>query len=104
MKTKQSNPQVVINVERDDKELFNDMKKTYHLSDKEMFSVLLESQEDMSEEYFKSLVDKVVKAKQIAKIKAKIAKMEAKINTAKAEAVAVEPEEVEDLTPLIVVG
>ena len=92
-KTKSKQIQTVINVEKTDKDSFNTIKGLHNLSDKELFSVLLTSQEEISEEAFQKIVDKVVLKKQIAKVQAKISKMELKLSEAKAEAAVVIPEE-----------
>jgi len=112
MKSKQA--QIVVNVEAVDKAAFNVLKTKFNLSDKELFAVILKSQQEVKEEDFQALVDSVVKAKQIAKVQAKVAKLEEALAKAIEEAVnppVVVPvvnssteDEGTETTPLVVVG
>lgn len=81
METKDKNKakQLTLNVSDSDKVKVNEIKEELNLTDKELVSVLLELLKTTDKDVVSGLVEKVQTEKAVASIKARLAKLNAKI-------------------------
>jgi hypothetical protein len=94
METKQKTKQIVVNVSDESKATITTLKEKFNVSDKEFIAAALIILGNTSDDDITSAVTTVTIEKQKAKIAAKIAKIEAQLVAAKAEATATPTEEV----------
>ena len=80
--------QAVVNVTEESKTKIAEYKTRYNLSDKEFISTILTVVEDIEPEALGKAVEKVMIEKQAAKLRAKIARIEAELAAAVEEATA----------------
>lgn len=85
MKDKTKIKQIVVNVSEDQKTKINGLKEEMELSDKEFMSVILEVFDAAKDEDIKTIVEKLVINKQKAKIEARLATIQNKLEKVKGE-------------------
>ena len=85
MKTTKTVKQIVVNVSEESKTKINSLKEQFELSDKEFMTIMLELFEGMDEEIIQSTIEKFTIEKQKAKIEARIALLQGKIEKAQGE-------------------
>lgn len=84
-KAKAAAKQIVVNVSDESKAQINTLKEQFELTDKEFITILLEIFENTDEDIIQNTVEKFVVEKQTAKIEARIALLQGKIEKAKGE-------------------
>lgn len=97
MKTEKQK-QIVVNVSEESKTQINALKEQLKLSDKEFIAVALSLLSDLKPEVIENAVEKVTIEKQRAKLQAKLARITAQLDKARAESEQIigssEPEDV----------